>query len=87
VTHQFSFGSWLRLTTSAPVSHLCLFGRCSRRWFDRIASSALVEALIGLDDGLWNEWHDPDDYRKPFDFLGYPFGRMHSARTGKAYLG
>src|SRR5208282_3834976 len=22
-----------------------------------------------------------------FDFLGYTFGRMHSARTGKAYLG
>ena len=22
-----------------------------------------------------------------FDFLGYPFGRMYSARTGKAYLG
>jgi hypothetical protein len=22
-----------------------------------------------------------------FNFLGYPFGRMYSTRTGKAYLG
>ena len=31
--------------------------------FDRIASLALVEALIGLDDGLWNEWRGPNDDR------------------------
>jgi hypothetical protein len=32
---------------------------------DRIASLALVEALIGLDDGLWNEWRGPNDDRPP----------------------
>jgi hypothetical protein len=32
---------------------------------DRIASSALVEELIGLDDGLWNEWRGPNDDRPP----------------------
>jgi hypothetical protein len=32
---------------------------------DRIASSALVEKLIGLDDGLWNEWRGPNDDRPP----------------------
>jgi Protein of unknown function (DUF3631) len=30
---------------------------------DRIASSALVEALLGLDEGLWNEWRGPSDDR------------------------
>src|SRR5262249_17915706 len=33
--------------------------------FDRIASLTLVETLIGLDDGLWNEWHGPNDDRPP----------------------
>jgi hypothetical protein len=33
--------------------------------FDRIAGLALVEALIGLDDGLWNEWHGRNDDRPP----------------------
>jgi hypothetical protein len=28
---------------------------------DRIASSALVKELIGLDDGRWNEWRGPND--------------------------
>jgi Protein of unknown function (DUF3631) len=32
---------------------------------DRIASSALVEELIGLDDGLWNEWRGPHDDGSP----------------------
>jgi Protein of unknown function (DUF3631) len=32
---------------------------------ERIASSALVEALIGLDDGLWNEWRGPHDDGPP----------------------
>jgi hypothetical protein len=35
------------------------------RGVDRIASSALVDALLGLDDGLWNEWRGPDDDRTP----------------------
>ena len=32
---------------------------------DRIASSALVEALTGLDEGLWHEWRGPNDDRPP----------------------
>jgi hypothetical protein len=35
------------------------------RGVDRIASSALVEALTGLDDGRWNEWRGPKDDRPP----------------------
>jgi hypothetical protein len=35
------------------------------RGFDRIASSALVEALLELDDGAWNEWRGPRDDRQP----------------------
>ena len=35
------------------------------RGVDRIASSALVEALTGLDDGLWHEWRGPNDDRSP----------------------
>jgi hypothetical protein len=35
------------------------------RGVDRIASSALVEALRGLDDGLWHEWRGPNDDRSP----------------------
>ncbi len=35
------------------------------RGVDRIASSALVEALLGLDEGLWNEWRGPSDDRQP----------------------
>jgi hypothetical protein len=34
------------------------------RGVDRIASLALVEALVGMDDGLaWNEWRGPNDDR------------------------
>jgi hypothetical protein len=33
------------------------------RGVDRIASSALAEALVGLDDGPWNEWRGPNDDR------------------------
>ena len=33
------------------------------RGVDRITSLALVEALIGLDDGLWNEWRGRNDDR------------------------
>jgi Protein of unknown function (DUF3631) len=32
---------------------------------DRIASSALVEAPTGLDEGLWHEWRGPNDDRPP----------------------
>ncbi|HEV7982052.1 MAG TPA: DUF3631 domain-containing protein [Xanthobacteraceae bacterium] len=35
------------------------------RGVDRVASSALVEALNGLDDGLWNEWRGRNDDRPP----------------------
>jgi Protein of unknown function (DUF3631) len=35
------------------------------RGVDRIASAALVEALLGLDDGYWNEWRGPNDDRQP----------------------
>jgi hypothetical protein len=35
------------------------------RGVDRIASSALVDALLGLDDGLWSEWRGPNDDRPP----------------------
>jgi hypothetical protein len=37
----------------------------ARGGIDRIASAALVEALIGLDDGRWNEWRGPKDDRPP----------------------
>lgn len=32
---------------------------------DRIASTVLVEALLGLDDGIWGEWRGPNDDRLP----------------------
>jgi hypothetical protein len=32
---------------------------------NRIASSALVEALVRLDDGFWNEWRGQNDDRLP----------------------
>jgi Protein of unknown function (DUF3631) len=35
------------------------------RGVDRLASSALVEALNGLGDGLWNEWRGPNGDRPP----------------------
>jgi Protein of unknown function (DUF3631) len=35
------------------------------RGMDRITSSALVEALVELDDGFWNEWGGPQDDRSP----------------------
>jgi hypothetical protein len=35
------------------------------RGVDRITSLALVEALVGLDYGLWNEWRGPHDDRPP----------------------
>jgi hypothetical protein len=35
------------------------------RGIDRIASAAMVEALLALDDGIWNEWRGPRDDRPP----------------------
>jgi hypothetical protein len=35
------------------------------RGVDRMASSALVAALLGLDHGLWSEWRGPNDDRPP----------------------
>jgi hypothetical protein len=35
------------------------------RGVDRITSAALVAALLGLDDGLWNEWRGRHDNRAP----------------------
>jgi Protein of unknown function (DUF3631) len=35
------------------------------RDIDRIASLGLVEALVGLDDGFWNEWGGLQDDRSP----------------------
>jgi hypothetical protein len=32
---------------------------------DRIPSAALVEALLALDDGFWNDWRGPKDDRPP----------------------
>jgi hypothetical protein len=32
---------------------------------DRIPSSVLVEALLGLDDGIWNEWRGENENRVP----------------------
>ena len=32
---------------------------------DRISSAALVEALLGLDDGIWADWRGPNDDRTP----------------------
>jgi hypothetical protein len=56
---------------------------------DRIASLALVEALIGLGDGLWNEWRGPKDDRPPRELtqgelsrLLRPFG-IRAARAGQ----
>jgi len=33
------------------------------RGLDRVTSADLVEALLGLDDGFWNEWRGPKDDR------------------------
>jgi hypothetical protein len=35
------------------------------RGVDRMASAALVAALLGLDHGLWSEWRGPNDDRPP----------------------
>jgi hypothetical protein len=35
------------------------------RGIDRIGSAALVEQLIGLDEGHWSEWRGPNDDRPP----------------------
>jgi hypothetical protein len=35
------------------------------REIDRIGSAALVEQLIGLDEGHWGEWRGPNDDRPP----------------------
>jgi hypothetical protein len=35
------------------------------RGIDHVTSLALVEALLGLDDGPWNEWRGPHDDRPP----------------------
>jgi hypothetical protein len=35
------------------------------RGVDRIASAALIEALLAFDDGLWADWRGPNDDRPP----------------------
>jgi hypothetical protein len=35
------------------------------RGVDRIGSKVLIEALLALDDGMWNEWRGPNDDRQP----------------------
>lgn len=35
------------------------------RGTDRVASAALVEGLLKLDDGLWHDWRGPRDDRPP----------------------
>jgi Protein of unknown function (DUF3631) len=35
------------------------------RGIDRVTSLALVEALVGLDDGFWDEWRGPHGDRAP----------------------
>jgi hypothetical protein len=46
------------------------------RDIDRIASLALVEALVGLDDGLWNEWGGLQDNRSPHKLTQGELARM-----------
>jgi hypothetical protein len=46
------------------------------RDIDRIASLALVEALVGLDDGFWNEWGGPQDDRVPHSLTQGELARM-----------
>jgi Protein of unknown function (DUF3631) len=43
---------------------------------DRIASSTLVEALLGLDDGFWNEWGGPQDNFPPHKLTQGELARM-----------
>jgi Protein of unknown function (DUF3631) len=47
----------LALTHTRTVFHA--------RGIDRITSVALVEALLGTDDGFWSEWRGPRDARPP----------------------
>jgi len=39
-----------------------LFDGCQ---VDRLASAAIIEALNGLEDGLWSEWRGTDDDQHP----------------------
>jgi hypothetical protein len=46
------------------------------RGFDRISSLALVDALLGLEDGIWNEWGGPQDDRVPHKLKQGELARM-----------
>jgi hypothetical protein len=46
------------------------------RGIDRIASAALVEQLIGLDNGLWHEWRGVQDDRLPRKLSKGELGRL-----------
>jgi hypothetical protein len=43
---------------------------------DRIASAALVEQLIGLDDGIWHDWRGPRDDQLPRKLSKGELGRL-----------
>jgi hypothetical protein len=46
------------------------------RGIDRIASTILVEALRGLEDGLWSEWCGPNDDQKPHRLTEIELARL-----------
>jgi hypothetical protein len=46
------------------------------RGMDRITSSALVEALLELEDGIWNEWGGPQDDCPPHKLTQGELARM-----------
>jgi hypothetical protein len=43
---------------------------------DRIATAALVKALLMLDDALWADWRGPNDDRPPRKFNQYDLSRQ-----------
>jgi hypothetical protein len=43
---------------------------------DRIATVALVKALLALDDGLWADWRGPNDDRPPRKLNQYDLSRL-----------
>jgi hypothetical protein len=47
----------------SPLTDIC--GIFLRLGIHRIASAALIEALLALDDGLWLDWRGPNDDRPP----------------------
>jgi hypothetical protein len=50
---------------------------------DPMASSALVDALLGLDDGLRSEWRGPNDDRPPRKLTRSELSRLlHPFRIG-----